>query len=171
MGQSSTRYGGIQALIKSVQVASSGPVTKSTDVFHHLPEELLSRIRSVRLVLSANDYELKTIRTYDNSLELLTNLDSFQLYNSIYEGALNCTWKWKIRSVFDYLQLDHLILDVSDAFVPTGRFLDLSTPLLFKFKYGIPKEVEINAPNEQLAEEVRRKIRTSNGLETTESET
>ena len=171
MGQSSTRYGGIQALIKSVQVASSGPVTKSTDVFHHLPEELLSRIRSVRLILSAKDRELRTVEHYDDGLDLLTNLNCFQQYNSTYEGTLNFSWKWKTRTVFDCLQPECLILDVSDAFAPNGKFLDLSTPLLFKFKYGIPKEVEINAPNEQLAEEVRRKIRTSNGLETTESET
>ena len=154
-----------------MQVATSGSEPNSTDIFHHLPEELLSHIRSVRLVLSSKDRGLETTENYNDGVDLLSNLDFFQQLNYIYESTLNFTWKWKTRTVFDCLQPEHLILDVSDAFAPNGKFLDLSTPFLFKFAYGIPRELEIIAPNKQLADEVRRKIRTSNELETNKLET
>lgn len=115
----------------------------------------------MRLVLCAKDGHYRITTNYEHDADLFPDLDLCQVSSARSEKALNYTWFRKIREVFG-LQLENLILDVSDAFPPTGNFLDLSMPSLFKFRYGVPRRLEIIAPDEQLTDEVRRRIRIAN---------
>ena len=65
-----------------------------------------------------------------------------------------------------HCKLDRLTLDVSDAYSPMGTFLGLRfAKSTQRFKHGMPKHLEIDAPSETLAKEVRAWIEKQNGAQ------
>ena len=138
-----------------------GPRYQSTDGLFNLPRNVSSRIRSVRLILSAKDLVGRSVRDYEDRVDLLLNVYRFHTQCHQYEAWLNDNWSGKIKTVCGF-PLESLVLYVSDAFAPNGTFLDLGDCFLFNFRYGIPRHSEIIAPDEQLADIVRRRIRLAN---------
>ena len=72
------------------------------------------------------------------------------------ELCLVTTWFIKASYYGAQLMLDRLIIDATDAFLPTGEFLGLSfAKTRLKFQNGLPPHLEIIAPDKALADEMR----------------
>ena len=160
-------YTSRRLLMTVPQVPRPGSATDSIRGLQLLPDDVLFKIRSVRLVLTTWEFPTAWDHYHcDSVADPLSNLDKFLYFNDRDEEDLPGIWLHKY-AVFSRLKLGRFVLDVSDAYAPAGRFLGVEfAQMAPAFDHGIPKDFVIEAPSEVLAKEVRTAIEEVNGVGT-----
>ena len=132
-------------------------------MFESLPEQVRYNIRSVRLILSKDDVAKET-SGLSKTQDLLEKFEGFQDYCRTTEDKLETIWREKAHAI-SRLKLNHLIIDISDAFSPSGEFLGLRIASSFQFAHGIPERMEIIATSQVQADALRCRIKHGNRAE------
>lgn len=113
-------------------------------------------IRSVRLVITPENLDDFSETYYNEGLDLLDNILNFQRYCFAIQQRHLASWNLSLVVLSD-LKLNHLVLDLSEAYSLDGRFNGLRLArLASRFEHGIPARLEIVAPSSTIAKGIRR---------------
>ena len=129
---------------------------------YRLYEKYTNSICSVNFILDYENPVYGDEETYYDNFDLFGNLMKFRAAPKSSDTRVLDSWHQKASLLSD-LDLDNLVLDVSDAYSPHGEF----TGMIFvgrapKFTYGTPSYFEVIGPRSTIAKEIRRVIEERN---------
>ena len=123
-----------------------------------LPTDQKSKIRSVQINCTIKDldplgYSLETFRK--GAKDLLDSCRGIVPYAVFSESDLISTWALK-SFLFAKLELEHIVLDLSEAYSPTGEYLGRKFAKTARIcRFPAPCCTEIIAPNPDWVEPLR----------------
>lgn len=116
-------------------------------------------------MLTLHDSDYEEIDHYDAWSQPPDILDDLIYFHHVCVETCRCLlsiWHDKARTLFE-LKLERLTLDFSNAYGPDGEFLGLKFARKApKFRYGIPRDLEIIAHSQTVAKGIEFVIRAIN---------